>query len=198
MIPLTSTLVADPPWKHGDQLPGSGRGAEKHYRCMSTEDICALHLPALEADAILFLWRVASMVPDALRVCKAWGFKPKSELVWVKTSGEVKATDDVGVLPDARLHFGMGRYTRASHEVCIIATRGKAAGLIQRHNVRSVFFAPVGAHSAKPAEFYRIVESLVAGPIVELFAREARGGRWTCLGDSLGTEIKFGLTGGRP
>ena len=50
---------------------------------------------------------------EALDLVRAWGFMPKTELVWKKltTSG--------------KRHIGMGRYLRAEHETCIVATRGK-------------------------------------------------------------------------
>lgn len=32
-------LVADPPWKFADSLPGETRGAIRHYKTMSVEDI---------------------------------------------------------------------------------------------------------------------------------------------------------------
>lgn len=172
MVPFR-TVVADPPWKFGDKLPGKGRGAAKHYATMTTEEIEA-YLATLDVeiapDALLFLWRVSAMVPEAYRVVSAWDFEAKSELVWRKTTA--------GGLP----HFGMGRYVRAGHESCIIARRGQAK--VRDKSVRSVFDAPVGRHSEKPDEFFRIVERLGEGPFLELFGRKERPG-WTVLGDEL-------------
>lgn len=166
-------LLADPPWSFGDKLPGPTRGAAKNYRVMSIEDICAFALPPLAPDAWLFLWRVSSQVEEAYRVVRAWGFAPKSEIVWEKIT--------VGGYP----HFGMGHYVRASHETCIVAVRGNVRPLDRA--VRSRFAAPVGAHSEKPEAFYGIVERLSSGPYCELFARRPRKG-WTCLGDELPVE----------
>src|ERR1019366_5520878 len=48
-VPSTfRTLVADPPWAFGDSLPGPKRGAVKHYRTMSVEEICDFPIPELE------------------------------------------------------------------------------------------------------------------------------------------------------
>jgi N6-adenosine-specific RNA methylase IME4 len=163
-------LVADPPWKFGDSLPGAGRGAVKHYACMSVEQICSFDLPPLENDAFLFLWRVASMPEEALRVVRAWGFVPKSEIVWRKLT------------VNGKVHFGMGRTVRAAHETCIVATRGRPQP--KARNVRSIFDAPVGRHSAKPDAFYDLVEELADGPYAELFARRHRAG-WRCFGNEL-------------
>lgn len=171
------TIVSDPPWKFGDKLPGDTRGAEKNYSVMSVDDICNLKLPPLADDALLFMWRVASQVEEACRVIRAWGFVPKSEIVWVKKT------------VDGNRHFGMGRYVRMEHEVCMIAARGKASKLVLDKGVRSVFEAKRPArHSAKPDEFYRLVDQLSPGPTVELFARRHWPG-WLCLGDDLGTHL---------
>lgn len=166
-------VVADPPWPLKDKLPGKSRGAARNYDLLDVEQIKAYPLPPIAADAMLLLWRVASMPEEALAVCRAWGFAPKSEIVWVKTTeGEGKS----------KLAFGMGRYVRASHETCIVATRGRASPLVRDHGVRSVFFAPRAAHSEKPAAFFALAERLFPGPSVELFARGAPRPGWEQYG----------------
>lgn len=166
-------IAADPPWPFDDDLPGKGRGARKHYDCLSIEDIKSFPLPPLADDAHLFLWRVTAMVEEAYQVVRAWGFEPKTELVWVKTAKG-----------GSGLHMGMGRITRGAHETCIIARRGKPKVL--SHGIRDVFHAGTGGrnHSHKPPEFYRIVEDLAEGPYVELFARVRRKG-WAAFGNQL-------------
>lgn len=208
MIPIASTLVADPPWRFGDRLPGASRGAEKNYSVLTTEDLCALRIPPVENDALLFLWRVSAMQQDALDVVRAWGFEPMSEIVWIKlTKGAAERrlrqpfTIPAGLSEAeavelvfehvASLQFGMGRYVRHSHETCLIAARGRGKDLIRHLTQRSVFFAPVGEHSEKPEKFFRIVEGLSKPPFVELFARKKRPG-WTCLGDEIGFKLEVG------
>jgi N6-adenosine-specific RNA methylase IME4 len=170
---MMTVLFADPPWKFGDSLPGKSRGAVKNYKCMTVEDICAMRpLFADSRNSVLFLWRVSSMVEEAYRVVRAWGYVPKSELVWDKLTRRGKD------------HFGMGRYVRASHETCIIAVRGRAFPEV--HNVRSRFSAPVQTHSQKPEEAYRIVERMYPSALKgEMFARVKRKG-WTQHGNELG------------
>lgn len=164
-------IVSDPPWDFSDKLPGKGRGAEKYYKTLSVDELSHLRLPIIANDAHLFMWRVAAMQREALDVIRMWGFTVKSELVWVK-----KTIND-------KQHMGMGRHVRMSHEICLICTKGKGAGILN-HSTRSVFEAPVGRHSEKPDKFYEIVESLVPGPRLELFARKQRIG-WHCIGDQL-------------
>ena len=174
---LYRVVCADPPWQHNDQLPGPARGASSHYSTMSAAEIRSFRVPMCDDDALLFLWRVASMVEEAYSVVRAWHFEPKSEIVWEKVTKTGKA------------HFGMGHIVRASHETCIVATRGRYSSLIKSRSIRSRFSAAVptnesgrAIHSAKPEFFYtNIVQELVPGPYVELFARRQRLG-WTCLG----------------
>ena len=167
-------VVSDPPWLFGDKLPGPGRGAVKHYPCMTPAELL-VYLPGLEAagevlidrDAVLFLWRVPAMGSLAYRVVDAWRFVEKAEMIWRKLTKHGKP------------HFGMGRSIRMSHEAAIIAHRGRPTRLSA--SVRSVFEAPVGKHSEKPEAFFDLVEKLYPGPYLELFARRRRPG-WTCLG----------------
>ena len=173
-------LVADPPWPFKDKLPGAGRGAAKHYGLLSMRDLRCFSLPPLADDAVLFLWRVASMVEEAAALARAWGFVPKSELVWLKrTSG-------------GKRWFGMGRITRMEHETCLIATRGRPKALSR--SIRSTFEAPAGRHSAKPEAFFDLVEALYDGPYAELFARRRRPG-WSCYGNELPAPV---VVGGAP
>jgi len=171
-----TVLVADPPWRFADKLPGPKRGAASHYPTLSLGEIRCFPLPALADDAHLFLWRVASMQLEALEVATAWGFQVKSEIVWLKRTTHGKR------------HFGMGRRVRLEHEVCLICTRGRPP--VRDHSVRSAFAAalPDRKHSAKPPEFFAIVERL-CGPAdpsthFELFARAPRPG-WSTFGNEL-------------
>ncbi len=185
-LELPRVLVADCPWQFSDKLPGGRRGAEKNYKStggnvLSLDDLKRIELPEMDTHCHLFFWRVSAMVEEAYAVVRAWGFKPKSELVWRKLT--------VG----GKRWFGMGRHVRAEHETCIIAVRG--APKVLEHATRSVFDAeepgegsvleaPCLGHSAKPDEFYALVERLCPGPRVELFARKERPG-WDCYGNQV-------------
>lgn len=174
-------VLADPAWLFRDSLPGRGRGASKHYQCLSVEELERFPLPPLADDCALFMWRVAAMPDEALRVVKAWGFTVKSELVWHK------------LRPSGKPFFGMGHYVRNSHEICHIATRGRPQkrDATSARNIPSVFSAPMPVdargrliHSAKPRAIFEIVERMYEGPYVELFARRHVPG-WTCIGNEL-------------
>lgn len=185
-------LVADPPWPFRDRLPGAKRGASAHYGLMTIADIASVPLPPMAADSVLIMWRVASMVAEALEVVDAWGFRPKSEIVWRKVcqTGIPCTLADGTEAEIPKVRIGMGHHVRMSHEVAIIATRGKC---ITRHRgTPSVFDAPATKHSAKPAAFYELVERVWPGPYSELFARTHRSG-WRCSGFELDRDAE-----GRP
>lgn len=174
---MFKVLVADPPWPFDDKLPGASRGAGRNYPLLTVPHLVRFPLPPLADDCVLFLWRVAAMQQAALDVARFWGFTVKSEVIWLKKTTQ------------GNRWFGMGRTVRAEHETCLVATRGRPQVL--NHSVRSTFVtdfeglsAPAGRHSEKPEQFYAIVESLFAGPYVELFARRHRPG-WVCIGDEL-------------
>lgn len=160
------TIVADPPWKYGDDLPGPGRGASKHYPTLTTEQIARREFsfpwPPLAPDSRLFLWATAPLLPEAIYVMRAWGFHYRTGAVWEKTG-----------------RLGMGHTFRVQHEHLLVGVRGRPRVLA--HDVRSVFRAPATRHSRKPAEAYALIERLSPGPYVELFARESRPG-WTTIG----------------
>src|SRR5207245_133353 len=56
---------------------------ESYYPTLSLEEIKALAVPNAER-AVLFLWTVNALVPQALEVIAAWGFEYKTYFVGVK------------------------------------------------------------------------------------------------------------------
>jgi N6-adenosine-specific RNA methylase IME4 len=209
IVAPAKVIVADPPWAFRDRL--GARGAAANYPVMDLLDICRFRLPRREPDSYLFLWRVAAMQRESLDVCGAWGYRPVSELVWRKTlpcgrcdssgavvvvarggkRGNARAPSSAIRCPDCdgtgrKIAFGLGHHVRAAHETCIIAVHGNPKPLV--HDIRSTFDAPLGEHSAKPEEFFKIVERFSAGPYVELFARKKRVG-WISYGHGVGAEV---------
>ena len=169
-----SVIYADPPWEFKVYSgKGKQRSAERHYDTMSLDDIAALPVEALAAEnCALFMWAVFPELPGALELIKAWGFNYKTAAhVWVKQnrSGE-------------GLFTGMGYWTRANAEVCLLATRGSPMRLAM--DVHQVIMAPVREHSRKPDEAAPRIERLLAGPYLELFAREQRPG-WATWGNEI-------------
>jgi len=170
-------IFADPPWKFNNKNTGGSMvsGAKAKYNVMSVDEICKLNINNIAADnCVLFMWWVGSQPQEALKVVEAWGFKLKtmSGFNWVKLTKHGKP------------FFGMGFWTRAGSECCLIATKGKPKPLSK--SVRSVITSKVKKHSQKPEETRDLIIQLCGDiPRIELFARQKING-W----DSWGNEIE--------
>jgi N6-adenosine-specific RNA methylase IME4 len=162
------TIVADPPWDFSNR--GSRAAAVNHYKTMSVQDI-AWPLPPTEENAHLYLWTTDAHIEEALYVARSWGFTYKQLLTWSKRK-------------NGRIQMGMGNYWRHCTEHVLFAVRGSLP--VKRHNQLAEFEAAREAHSKKPDEFFRLVESMSPGPYLELFARSQRTG-WTVWGNEVPT-----------
>ncbi len=170
-------ILADPPWPFATwSHKGQGRSGEAHYSTMSHEDINSIPVESWAADdAVLFLWVVQTQLPQAVTLIDRWGFTFKSvAFAWVKGAGLPLFPDDV------RTQMGMGKWTRAEYEQCWLATRGKPKRL--HADVRQVILDKRREHSRKPDEIYSRIERLVAGPYLEMFARQQWPG-WDVWGN---------------
>lgn len=169
-------ILADPPWAfrtYGGDDCTPHRGNHDHYITTKTAELATLPVANIVArDAALFMWVVDSHFEQALELGKAWGFEFKTcAFVWVKSKA--------GGWP----HVGMGYWTRKQTEQCWLFTRGSPARI--EKGVEQIIHCPRGAHSAKPEQQYALVERLVAGPYLEMFARTSRKG-WTSWGNEVG------------
>lgn len=178
-------IVADPPWSFLTRSDkGKDRSPEQHYNVMSLEDIKALPVRDLAAkDCVLFLWTIDTHMPMALEVIKAWGFEHKTRaFCWAKTN---KGADPALEVPEDPSDYftGMGFWSRANPEDCLLATRGNPKR--QAMDVRRLIVAPRREHSRKPDETLDRVERLVKGPYCELFSRTTRAG-WDQMGNETG------------
>ncbi len=170
-------ILADPPWPFATwSHKGQGRSGEAHYRTMSHADMEVLPVASIAApDAVLFMWIVQTQIPEAVRLIQAWDFTLKSlAFVWVKGDGLPMFPDDVVT------QMGMGKWTRAETEQCWLATRGSPKRIAA--NIRQVIDQRRREHSRKPDCVHERIERLVAGPYLELFARQSRPG-WTTWGN---------------
>lgn len=167
-------IYADPPWEFKVYSgAGKDRSADRHYNTGGLESIMALPVAALAAEnAALMMWAVMPELPGALDVIKAWGFEYKTAgFTWIKQnkSGE-------------GLFWGMGYWTRANAEICILATKGSPERIAK--DVHQVIMTPIAEHSRKPDEAATRIERLLRGPYLELYARRERPG-WTTWGNEI-------------
>jgi N6-adenosine-specific RNA methylase IME4 len=170
-------IYADPPWYFRNwSAKGTGRNAISHYDCLNRETLTHLPVAQLAADdCALFLWATDPMLPDAFELIKAWGFTFKTVgFYWVKLNAMAKH--------EADFFTGLGYWTRANPEQCLLATRGNPRR--RAKNVRRLVVDRRREHSRKPDCVRERIESLVDGPYLELFARETKRG-WDCWGDQV-------------
>jgi len=173
----------DPPWDYEvwSKDTGQGRSAEAHYPTMTIDEICALPVGELFADnAALFLWvTMPSMFENAPRVFEAWNFTYRTTaFVWVKAK-----RDHTG------FHFGMGHYTRANAELCLLGVRGSMP--VADKGVGQLVYAPVTKHSQKPEEVHQKIERLYPGKrYLEGFARRPYPG-WDVFGNEVENSISL-------
>jgi N6-adenosine-specific RNA methylase IME4 len=160
-------LVVDPPWQIETwSARGKGRASESYYDTMPLAAIKALPVARwARPDSVLLLWSHNSLLPEAFEVMRAWGFTYRARgFTWAKTYPE---KDDL--FPQApRFVVGLGKWTRLSTELCVLGGRGNPHPI--NHDVRELIVSPRREHSRKPDEVYPLVERLVAGPYLELFA----------------------------
>jgi N6-adenosine-specific RNA methylase IME4 len=173
-------LYADPPW-HEEMYSDGGRAkaAEMHYPTMTVEEICAEGVPAITAaDAVLFMWFLREMLPEALEVVRSWGFTYKTFGIWLKPN------------------LSMGHWLRGKFEPLMVATRGNMPPPPELHS--SVFEgAASGRHSGKPDS----VRDWIAGAYpetawIELFARPPFGRGWHIHGNEV-VALRKGLPEGQ-
>ena len=177
-------IYADPPWHYRVcSKKGAGRSAESHYPTMTIEEIQALPVSELaDKDCALFMWITFPLLKESLSVLSAWGFKFKTiAFVWIKQN---RKSDS--------LFWGMGYWTRANAEFCVLATKGKPKRMAK--NVHQVIVSHIEEHSKKPDEARRRIVRLMGDlPRIELFARQKSAG-WDVWGNEVESDIILGGT----
>lgn len=162
-------IYADPPW---DIAQKGTRGAIQKYDLMTLEDIKAMPIADLaDENSTLLLWVTNAALPAGLDVMKAWGFEYKTNAAWDK------------------YYMGLGNYFRGSHELLLHGTRGKAP--FKFRGQRSTLMLPRTEHSAKPAEMIPLIERVLDGPYLELFARHRPNSRadWSVWGNEIESDL---------
>lgn len=177
MIPFPNKkfniIYSDPPWSYNDKALAGNRGAICKYPVMDIKAICGLPVKDIAAeDCVLFMWVTFPKLNECFEVIKAWGFEYKTVgFTWVKKTGR------------GTWFMGMGRWSRANAEICLLATRGKPKRV--NAGVRQVIESIPERHSKKPDEVReRIVQLCGDLPRIELFARETASG-WESWGNEI-------------
>lgn len=182
-------IIADPEWRFEvwNRDSGMDRSADNHYPTSDLEAICGRDVAGIAApDCVLGLWATAPMLPHALQVLSAWGFRYVTHVVWRKAelspgAGTDQGKRDRGVWSNG-LVLGTGYWFRNGHELMLIGARGHPVAPAMGDQFPSVIDAPPLKHSQKPDRFLEVFEQYFPSlPKIELNARRARAG-WESWG----------------
>ena len=171
-------IYADPPWSYRDKALAGNRGAGCKYQVQDKKWLEDLDIQSISADdCILFLWVTMPKLNEVMDLIDKWGFEYKTcAFTWLKRNKKAPTW-----------FMGMGRWTRANAEICLLATKGKPKRISA--SVRSVIDTPIEGHSKKPdVTRDRIVELCGDLPRVELFARQKADG-WDSWGNEIDSDI---------
>jgi N6-adenosine-specific RNA methylase IME4 len=167
-------ILADPPWQYEMRSDkGYGRSPDAHYGCLPLEAIKAMRDDVVFAagpDCVLFMWAVYPMLPQALELMDAWGFRFKTGGAWHKKTRHGKTA------------FGTGYILRSACEPFLIGTLGQPE--IMSKSSRNIIEAEVREHSRKPDEAHVLIERTFRGPYLEMFGRQRRPG-WDVWGNQV-------------
>ena len=141
---------------------------------MKIEDIYNLPVGNIsDKDCVLFLWVTYPLLKEGIKTIEEWGFTYKTcGFSWIKKN---KKSDS--------LFWGLGYWTRANNEICLLATKGKPKRVSK--SVHQVVMSKIQRHSQKPDIVKdRIVELCGDVPRIELFARQETEG-WDVWGNEI-------------
>src|SRR3990167_305587 len=155
-------IYADPCWSYKDKALAGNRGAGCKYKVQSQNWLNGLNVKSISDDnCILFLWVTMPKLNECFDLITAWGFEYKTvAFTWIKKNKKSPSW-----------FMGMGRWTRANAEVCLLATKGKPKRIDA--GVHSIIDTPIEQHSKKPdCVRDRIIRLVGDLPRIELFARQ--------------------------
>ena len=118
-------IYADPPWqfKYQSKKKTDGtsddldiRDPQKEYPCMVIDDIYNLPVQDISDDnCVLLMWVTYPLLKEGIKTMEEWGFTYKTcGFSWIKKN---KKADS--------LFWGLGYWTRANNEICLLGTKGK-------------------------------------------------------------------------
>jgi N6-adenosine-specific RNA methylase IME4 len=170
MLPEGKNCVinADPAWrfKTWSDKGKTMTSAENHYATSDLKEIMSLDIDRIAADdRVLFLWATVPMLPEALEVMGAWGFRYVTNFCWVKHKA------------------GTGYWNRNKHELLLVGVRGNIPAPVFGTQWESVITADVRRHSAKPEKFLEMIEAYFPHlPKIQLYRRGPARPGWSAWG----------------
>ena len=185
------TIVADPPWKYKGRGPASAKehrpnsygaapSSEERYGAMTMDELKQLPINNITEDkAHLYLWVTNAFIERGWKLCKDWGFEPKTVVTW----GKLRKAD-------GQPSMKTGYYFRGATEHFIFATKGNLR-LKDKAVEPTLFLSERLPHSVKPEWFYELVDRCSFADKLEMFARRERNG-WDCFGNQVENSINLG------
>ena len=153
---------------HGIMISILGDHPDEHYATMTNQQIESLQVPSAE-NAILFLWATAPKIKEALDVMKSWGFKYKTNAVWIKQHFWNRLLFQGSALKS--YEFG---------------EKGEMPVPEEHNRPSSVIQADRTQHSVKPPVVYLLIEKMYPNrKYLELFARSQFNQNWTVWGNEV-------------
>jgi N6-adenosine-specific RNA methylase IME4 len=167
-------IYSDPAWTYEDKALAGNRGAGCKYDLMTIPEMKNLPVKDMaDKDCVLFMWVTMPKLNECFELINSWGFEYKTvAFTWVKTNRN-----------NGQPFMGMGRWTRANAELCLLATKGKPKRI--NAGVQQIVLSKIREHSQKPDEVYTRIEELMGDlPRIELFSRHKREG-WDVWGNQV-------------
>lgn len=160
-----NVIYADPPWSYENKsvkadVEGKEISIDGRYDLMTLNDLKNMPIMDItENDAVCFMWATNPLLPEALELLKAWGFKYKTMLTWKKTSCS-------------------GYWFMGITEHILFGVRGNVKAF--RSGLLNFYACKSGMHSQKPSYFRNLISAAVEKTIpepkkLELFARTREG-----------------------
>jgi len=153
-------IVVDPPWQIA-KIQRQVRPNQIHmdYPMMSLDKIKNLPITTIADDlCICFIWTIDKYLHETRPILEKWGFNYHLTMAWDKTNG-----------------FAMYGFNRRT-EFIVVGLMGNHEAYPKRQTIRTSFTAKSPYHSAKPDEFYQMLDVLPYNPRIDLFARKQRKG----------------------
>jgi N6-adenosine-specific RNA methylase IME4 len=159
-----NVIYTDPPWDYDSKRIGrkNGSAAYLKYNTLTLDDLKEMPVGNItDTDALCFMWATVPLLPEAMALMAAWGFRYKTMITWEKTGG-----------------LGMGHWMRIQTEHLLVGVKGDAKPF--RHQEKNIYKHPVCEHSAKPHFFRELVMKLAEKSLadctrLEMFARSREG-----------------------
>ena len=173
-------IYADPPSRYvAWSKRGSGRTAESHYANKFERNMRVAPYKALLHWTARFSYGRHSQT--CWRLFKSFrhgDFIKMVAFVWVKRNRK-----------SGSWFWGLGHWTRANAEICLLATRGHPKR--QSKRVHQIIDTPIEEHSKKPdITRSRIIELIGDLPRIELFTRQKTSG-WDVWGNEVESDIQL-------